>query len=92
MLKDLSNLLNSVTDWHSLGVKLGVKGAELDTIQRNYPHDTTRCKHEMLSCCLRSASPPTWRDIKDALCLMGEHKSAEKIRKKHLQPTKGIYG
>ena len=89
-LKDLSNLLNSVTDWHALGVKLGVKSHELETIQRNYPHDTTRCKHEMLVCCLRSANPPTWRDIRDALCQMGEHASAEKIWKEYLQPTKGI--
>ena len=90
-LKDLSNLLNSVMDWHALGVKLGVKSHELEAIQRNYPHDTTRCKHEMLARCLRSANPPTWRDIRDALCQMEEHASADKIWKKHLQPSKGIY-
>ena len=90
-LKDLSNLLNSVTDWHALGVKLGVKSHELETIQRNYPHDTMRCKHEMLAYCLRGANPPTWRDVRDALCQMGEHESAEKIQKKHLQLTKGTY-
>ena len=89
-LKDLSNLLNSVTNWHALGVKLGVKSYELDTIQANHPHDVTRRKHEMLACCLRGANPPTWRDIKDALCQMGEHESAEKIRKKHLPSAKGI--
>ena len=78
-------------DWHALGVKLRVKSHELEAIQRNYPHDTMRCKHEMLACSLRGANPPTWRDIREALCQMGEHGSAEKIRKKHLQPTKGTY-
>jgi len=75
-----------------LGVKLGVKSHELETIHG--PEKLSSWHHTMqtwnASFCLRSANPPTWRDIRDALCQMGEHASAEKIWKEYLQPTKGI--
>ena len=81
-LKELSNALNSVVDWYSLGVKLGLGDHELSTIDKNYHGDNERCKHEMLSRCLRSGKLPTWKAVADALCLMGEHAVALKIREK----------
>ena len=83
LLKELSNELDSVVDWHSLGVKLGMKPHELGTIEKNYHGDSVRCKHEVLVCFLRSAKLPTWKAVTDALCLMGEHTVALKIRTKH---------
>ena len=49
LLKELWNELDSVVDWHSLGIKLGMKHHELGTIEKNYHGDTVRCKHEMLA-------------------------------------------
>ena len=70
-------------DWHSLGVKLGVEDYELSTIGKNFPGDNERCKHEMLSCWLRSVRFPTWKTVADALCLIGERVIASKIREKY---------
>jgi len=85
-MKDLSDLFSSVTDWHTLGVKLRVPMHELDIIQRNHPGDATRRKHEVINRCLRSATPPTWRDFYSVLDQMGEHRCAEEMQK----PTEGI--
>ena len=49
-LKELSNALDSVVDWHSLGVKLGLEDHELSRIDKNFHGEgNERCKHEMLS-------------------------------------------
>ena len=82
-LKELSNALSSVTKWYTLGVKMGLESHDLATIQQDYPHDSNRCRDEMIACCLRSANPPTWKTTADALCQMGEHHLADKIRTKH---------
>ena len=79
-LQELSNVLAQVVDWHSLGVKLGVKAHELGTIEKNYHGDVVRCKHEMLNHCLRNAKLPTWKVVADALSLMGEREAALKIQ------------
>ena len=60
-----------------------VKPHELEIIERNYPANTVRCKHEMLIKWLENAKLPTWNAIADALCGMGEHGVAFKIRKKY---------
>ena len=82
-LKELSNALSSVTKWYTLGVKLGLESHDLATIQQDYPHDSNRCRDEMIACCLRGTNPPTWKTTADALCQMGEHHLADKIRTKH---------
>ena len=82
-LQELSNALHSVIDWHSLGVKLGVKDHELSTIDKNFRGDNERCKHEMLDRWLRSAKLPTWKAVAGALQLMGERKIALKMLDKH---------
>ena len=82
-LKELSNALDSIVEWYSLGVKLGLEDYELGTIGKNYHGDNERCKHEVLCRWLRNAKPLTWNEVADALCLMGEHKVALKIRAKH---------
>ena len=84
-LKELSNALDSVVDWFTLGVKLGLEDHELRTIEHNYRGD--RCKLEMLSCWLRSGKLPTWKAVADAVHLMGEHAVATKIRAKYCSPS-----
>ena len=84
-LKELSNALDSVVDWHSLGVKLGLEDHELSRIDKNFHGEgNERCKHEMLSRWLRNATKlPTWKAVADALCLIREHAVAFKIRTKY---------
>ena len=78
-LKELSNALDSVVNWFSLGVKLGLEDHELHTIEQNYHGDSERCKLEMLSRWLRSGKLPTWGAVANAVQLMGELTVATKI-------------
>ena len=83
-LKELSNALDSVVDWHSLGVKLGLEDHELSTIDNDFHgKGNERCKHEMLSQWLRNAKLLTWKAVADALQQMGEYKVALKILNDH---------
>ena len=82
-LKELSDELYSVVDWHSLGVKLGLKDHELSTIEKNFRGDNELCKDKMLARWLRSAELPTWTAVVDALQLMGERNIALKMLHKH---------
>ena len=87
-LKELSNALDSVVNWHLLGVKLGLEDHELRAIDHDFRGDgNERCKHEMLSHWLRNAKHPTWKAVIDALCLMGNHKVALKIQMKYCTDT-----
>ena len=90
LLKELSNELDSVVDWHLLGVKLGMEPHELGTIEKNYYGDSVRCKHEMLVCFLQTAKRPTWEAVANALCLMGKHTVALRIRTKHCSSSPSI--
>ena len=62
-VKELSNALDSVVNWHLLGVKLGLEDHELRTIEQNYRGDNERCKHEMLNHLLQNANLPTWKAV-----------------------------
>ena len=93
LLKELSNALDSVVNWHSLGVKLGLEDHELSTIEQNYRGDgNERCKHEMLSRWLRSDKLSTWKAIVDALQQMGEHTVASKILAKYCSSSTDTAG
>ena len=83
LLKYLSNELDSVVNWHSLGVKLGLDDDELRIIEHDYRGDIVRCKHEVLSRWLRSTKLPTWKAVVDALQHMGEQAVASKIKVKY---------
>ena len=90
-LQALVNELNSVEDWHLLGVNLGLQGHQLREIERNYPRDNRR-KTEMLEFWLRNAKIATWEAVAQALCLMQEHVVADAIRRKYCcSSTTGEY-
>ena len=87
-LEDLSNELESVADWHTLGVKLGVEGHKLREIEEQY-RDPQRCKHEVLLRWLRKGHNCTWRRVVEVLMQMGEMVVADTIRLKYLTLTTG---
>ena len=68
-LKELWDALDSIVDWYSLGVKLGLEDHQLRMIRRDYHGDNERCKYEILSHWLQSAKLPTWKPAADALIL-----------------------
>jgi len=84
-LEDLSNELEPVADWHTLGVKLRVEYHKLREIEEQY-HDPQRRKHEVLSRWLRKGQNCTWRRVVEVLMLMGEMRVADAITLKYISP------
>ena len=87
-MKDLSNELEPVADWHTLGVKLEVEDHKLTEIEEQY-RNPQRCKHEVLSRWLRKGHNCTWRRVVEVLMLMGEMVVADTIKLKYLTLTTG---
>ena len=86
-LKELTNALKSVSNWHLLGVNLELSGSELATIERDYRGDNIRCKTEMLSRWLENTKCPTWEAVVQALRLMEANAAADTIQRKYITST-----
>jgi len=85
---DLSDKLEPVADWHTLGLKLGVEDHKLREIEEQY-HCPQRCKHEMLSRWLRKGHNCTWRRVFEVLMQMGEEVVADTIKLMFLDHNPG---
>ena len=79
------NELVSITDWHKLGLYLGVQDYKLDQIERS--HSAEGCdgwKRETFSVWLRCTSNASWRDVVETLQKMGQNTVAERIEQKYI--------
>ena len=89
-IRDITNELREVTaaKWYPLGIELGVKATKLSEIQANYPHDTQRCKYEVLNLWLNNAQPTevTWETLAQALEEIDESTTAQNLRRKTSVP------
>ena len=81
----LSSELETVINWHQLGLNLGLPKYELDKIERDYQRND-RQRLEMLDKWLQCTPNAAWRDVVSALEQMGENRIAENI----FQKCKGI--
>ena len=86
-LKELTNALKSVSDWHLLGVNLDFSGSELATIERDNRGDNTRCKTVMLYRWLEITTCPSWEAVVQALRLMDADAVADTIQRKYVTFT-----
>uniref|UniRef100_A0A1X7U2U0 Death domain-containing protein n=1 Tax=Amphimedon queenslandica TaxID=400682 RepID=A0A1X7U2U0_AMPQE len=74
------------TKWYELGLRLGLKKSTLDVIEKNHPHDVSRCMTECLSQWLSRADNVDSRgganldSLSDALRSMNETAVAEKLK------------
>ena len=82
--KSLCGELKTVTDWHQLGINLGVPADELRRIERDYQGNDRR-RAEMLDLWLQRTPNATWEDVVRALQQMGENAVAEEIREKYIK-------
>lgn len=82
-LKNFTNELQSVVDWHTLGVNLNLKSHKLSGIEEEYSK-LTRRKSEMLSLWLQNTTNPSWEIIVQALHLMEAHSVADRIQRKYI--------
>lgn len=81
-LREIQNELTEVTDWHSLGVQLGVPKGALNIIGSNHPHDAKRCISEVITSWLENAQERSWEKIAQACEMMDRRVLAEKLRAK----------
>ena len=79
--------LAEVTDWHSLGLKLGLRPSQLDKIVQEVPPGdgfVERVKSRVLDMWMRGKTDtPSWRDVVTALHKMGDMRTADRMREKH---------
>ena len=81
---ELSSELQEVTDWHRLGINLGLQVHELKVIERDFQGNERR-KEEMLDLWLRRNPDAGWRDVVSALQRMGENRVAERMRQNYVR-------
>ena len=85
---DLVRELEPIVDWYLLGTCLNLEVHQLKCIEKNYIHDVTRCKIEVLSLWLDNTTTTTWEAVATAVGLMGTHdKVADTIRNKYITST-----
>ena len=89
-LQALANELDSIENWHRLGVNLGFQGHQLREIERNYNRDNNRCKIEMLDLWLRDTRNPTWEAIIRALDQMQARVVADNIRRRYCSSSTAL--
>ena len=80
---NLSSELKTVTDWHQLGINLGIETHELLRIECDHQGNERR-KLEMLNLWLRRNQKASWGDVVSALKEMEENRVAENIRQNYL--------
>ena len=71
-----------ITDWHSLGLQLGVTYHRLKAIQANnaqYPDSLERCVANMFETWLNIDLEPSYEKIGKALCAMGMPELAQQF-------------
>ena len=81
---DLTFELKTVTDWHQLGICLGLQTDELKQIELDYQGNERR-KKEMLDLWLRRKPDAGWRDVVSALQQNEENRVAERIRQNYVR-------
>ena len=76
----LVEAVSDVTDWHTLGLKLGLAMSQLSGIHVTYHvYGVGRLKSEMFNVWLKSSPNASWADLITALETMNEHRVAGDI-------------
>lgn len=88
-LRAILSELEGVSNWHALGIRLGVPPDKLDVIEQNHSKDAVRCKTETIRRWLNNAATPNWKNLALALYEIGEKGAAGKIEEKYLK-CKGL--
>ena len=84
-VQNLSLAMVQVTNWHTLGIRLGVPTYQLKNIEQSYPMNNERCKNEMLSVWLQMSPAACWRDVARALHEIDHHVLAKIIHRDYEQ-------
>ena len=77
--------LKTVTEWHELGMYLGVHLYELDRIEEECSTNIKRRLQQTLSLWLQRKPNASWLDVVNALRKMGQNRVAESILQKYIR-------
>ena len=81
---NVTTALETLVDWHKLGVMLEIEKSTLDSIKIDYaPWGTARQRDELVSVWLRSDTQASWIKLCRALEDMRERQLAEQIKSKY---------
>jgi len=83
-MQSLSNALKDVSNWHQLGIQLGIPTSELRKIEEEYQRADRR-KTEALDTWLHQTPSASWSDVVSALQQMGENTVAESVCQKYIR-------
>ena len=75
----LLEAVDDVTNWHGLGLRLGLTMTQLRKLEIAYRGDTDRLKAEMFDVWLDKSPNATWGDLITALKPMGKNKVVSDI-------------
>ena len=76
--------LTSLSDWHTLGILLGVHVGKLKQIHADFSgHGVVRCRSELLTHWLNNSDNAYWETLASALKKMEEENLAKEILRKH---------
>ena len=83
----LTQEIDKVVIWHTLGIHLDMTVDELTAIEREHPGDMARMMTAMLDKWLGKQTSPSWMSIIEALEKMSEIRLANKLRNKYMSPS-----
>ena len=86
-VNQLVEAVSTVTDWHKLGLRLGIAMCKLRELELSY-QGVDRLKAEMFDVWLKNSPRATWGDLIIALRAMDEHTVVSDIEAVH-SPTTG---
>ena len=75
--------MKEVTEWHKLGMQLGVPVHTLSTIERDNPCDADRCKNKVLIWWLHNVKDGSWDELARAVEAIEYKVLANKLREKY---------
>ena len=81
-VNQLVKTVSTVTDWHNLGLQLGLTMSQLKEIEQNLSYQIqglSRLRAEILNVWLRNSPNATWGDLITALRAIGENRVASDI-------------
>ena len=84
-MKRLVTACKEVSDWHTLGIQLGLTAGQLNNIHVTYhAHGVDRLKTVMFNVWLKRSPNASWTDLITALRAMGEERVASDIEAEHI--------
>ena len=79
-VRQVNHALRNVSDWHSLGIELGLAYPKLEIIKIDKQNVTSECKSAMIAAWLKGQGrPPSWAVLQAALREIGENRAADQI-------------